>query len=184
MATATKSRITVDEFLAMDLGEGQHELVRGEIVAMTPPPSPEHGYYCGNIYAGLREFGRRTGHGYAVTNDSAVRIGADTVRGPDVAYYNAQRLPREQLGTRRADVLPELVVEVLSPGNRPADVMLKVADYLRAGIASVWIADPGQRTVTIFRGDTVTPRVLGPDNTVDAIPELPGFACPVAEFFA
>ena len=37
--------LTAEEFMAADLGEGNFELVRGEIVEM-PRPTPEHGRSC------------------------------------------------------------------------------------------------------------------------------------------
>ena len=75
MATVAASKLTADEFLAMDLGEGRHELVRGEIVEV-PPAQFEHGYICGLAYGLLQGFGRGTGHGFAATNDSAVVVSA------------------------------------------------------------------------------------------------------------
>src|SRR5512135_1287360 len=96
MATAAK-KITAAEFRAMDLGDGLHELVRGEIVELTPPEY-WHGYICLNIGAILREFGRRTGHGHVASNDSCVDVSDDTVRGADVAYYSEARWPRERVG--------------------------------------------------------------------------------------
>jgi len=42
---------------------------------------------------------------------------------------------------------PHLVVEILSPDDETADVLAKVADYLRFGVAHIWIADPYKHTV-------------------------------------
>ena len=65
MATVTETKkITADEFMDMDLGDGLHELVDGEIIEV-PQPESAHGYVCGNSYAAFREYGRRTGHGHA-----------------------------------------------------------------------------------------------------------------------
>ena len=125
MATVTRP-ITADEFLEMDLGEGEHELVRGEIVSM-PTPMPAHGRYCMNSSFLLEIFGRATGFGYAITNDSAVQTerGPDTVRGADVAFYSHARWPREKLGKGLIPVPPDLVVEVLSPSNRPGRCVVR-----------------------------------------------------------
>ena len=87
MATApTKARIRADEFLAMDLGKGTHELVNGEIVAR-PPSECWHGRICLLVALLLEDFGRRTGLGHAVSNDSRVLIDDENVRGADVLYY-------------------------------------------------------------------------------------------------
>jgi Uma2 family endonuclease len=185
MATATpRAGITADEFLAMDLGEGRFELVRGEVVAMSPPPDYWHGSICGDAYFKLHGFGRETGHGHAATNDSAVRINESTVRGADVCYYSEARWPRARVGQESPPVPPDLVVEVVSPSDRPSDVLEKVAEYLRAGVLMVWVIHPQGRTLTIYRPDDITPTVLDDRDTVENLPELPGFRCPVAEFFA
>jgi Uma2 family endonuclease len=187
MATATEPKstqpkITAKEFLAMDLGEGLHELVRGEIITMNPP-EPAHGYICGNVVGILREFGRRTGHGYVAGNDSAVEISNDTVRGADVSYYSEARWPKARLSEGYAQVPPDVAVEVYSPSNRPGEMQEKVGDYLRAGVLVVWVLHPKRRTLTIYRHDDPTPAVLTEEATVEGIPELPGFRCDVAEFF-
>jgi len=42
---------------------------------------------------------------------------------------------------------PHLVVEILSPDDETADLLAKVADYLRFGVSHIWIADPYKHTV-------------------------------------
>ena len=185
MATTGKDLVTAEQFLRMDLGEGPFELVRGEVVEVSPP-MPEHGIVCGNIYYELSGFGRRTGYGYAMTNDSAVLTerGPDTVRGADVCFYSQHRWPRSEVGPGLPPVPPDLVVEVVSPGDRPSEISRKVDESLRAGVAMVWVAYPKQRTLAIHRpGDDQGPATLTERDIVEDLPELPGFRCRVAEFF-
>ncbi len=183
MTTATRTRITAEEFLKMDLGEGIHELVRGEIITLSPPEY-WHGLVCLNIGSILHDFGRRTGHGHIGSNDSTVGISDDTVRGADLCYYSEARWPRSRAEQERPPVPPDLTVEVLSPGDRPGKVFEKLADYLAAGVLMVWIVDPRRRTLSIYRRDDATPTVLGESDHVADLPELPGFRGQVAEFFA
>ena len=182
MATASATKISTEEFLRMDFGEGPHELVRGEIITMSPA-GPAHGYLCFNVGAILRDFGRRTGHGYAVGNDSTIIISDETVRGADAAYYSEARWPRARLAEGYAAVPPDLAVEVYSPSNRPAEMLRKVGDYLSAGVLVVWVPHPTRRTLTVYRREDPTPTVLTEIDTLDGHPELPGFRCDVAEFF-
>jgi Uma2 family endonuclease len=44
-------------------------------------------------------------------------------------------------------VRPDLVIEVISPDDEPAEMAAKIADYLAAGIPHIWIIDPYKRTV-------------------------------------
>jgi Uma2 family endonuclease len=71
-----------------------------------------------------------------------------------------------------------------SPGNRPEEMLEKIRDDLRAGVPMVWVVHPERRTLTIYRGDDPTPLVLTETDVVENLPELPGFHCRVAEFFA
>src|SRR5262249_34290193 len=91
--------ITAEEFLRMDAGPGHFELIQGRLVEF-PLASPEHGRICMSTGFVLEEFGRRSGYGFALCNDTAVLTarGPDTVRGPDVCFYSQARWPREQVG--------------------------------------------------------------------------------------
>ena len=184
MATVTKL-ITADEFLEMDLGEGIFELVRGEIVEL-PLPMPAHGRYCGNSYFLLETFGRTTGLGYALSNDSAVKTerGPDSVRGADISYYSRALWPRERIGKGLIPVPPDLVVEVLSPSNRPAEMSQKIYEYLAAGVLMVWLIDPDRRRLLLYRPDEFAPRIYREEDALEDLPELPGFRCLVTDFFA
>src|ERR687887_2829465 len=76
----------------------------------------------------------------------------DTVRAPDVAFIARERMPPP--GTMGyAALAPDLAVEVLSPGDRPGEVLAKVADWLSAGTRLVWIVDPERRVARVYRQD-------------------------------
>jgi Uma2 family endonuclease len=185
MATELKTKpLSAEEFLAADLGEGTFELIRGEVVAVSPP-MPEHGLICGNIIGFLWNYGRTSGLGYVLSNDTAVLTsrGPDTVRGPDVCFYRQDRWPRSEVGRGLPPVPPDLVVEVLSPGNRTGETLVKVGEYLKAGVASVWVVDPGSKEVAIYSAKNAVPQVLAPGDVVENVPGLPGFRCPVADLF-
>ena len=178
----TKALVTAEEFLVMDLGEGAHELVRGEIVEVTPPNKP-HAKVCGRISIRLGNFGEQTGFGYVLGETAVVTERMpDSVRGADVCFYSHARLPESDDDPSNL-VAPDLVVEVYSPGNRPGEMQGKVGEYLNAGALMVWVAYPRTRSVVIHRpGDEPTVVLAGAD-VIEDLPELPGFRCPVAEFF-
>jgi Uma2 family endonuclease len=185
MATVAETRLlTAEEFMEADLGEGIFELVRGEVVEM-PRPMPEHGRVCVNVVFALESFGRQTGLGYAISNDSAVLTerGPDTVRGPDVCFYTHARWPRSQVGRGLPPVPPDVAVEVYSPGNRRGGMNKKILEYLEIGALMVWVVYPAKRNVAIHRMDDQPPLVLGEDAVNENLPELPGFRCPVSDFF-
>ena len=187
MATATQPQpklMTAEEFMAADLGDGTFELVRGEVVEV-PPAMPEHGRVCGNTFYVLETYGRQSGRGYALSNDTAVLTerGPDTVRGADVAYYSHARWPRSEVGKTIPPVPPDLAVEVYSPSDRRGAMSQKVAEYLSAGALLVWVIYPASRSVVIHRSDDQPPLVLHEGSHIEHLPELPGFRCAVADLF-
>lgn len=185
MATTGKALITAEQFMQMDLGDGTFELVRGEVIRV-PPSMPEHGIVCGNVVFPLESFGRQTGYGYVLCNDSAVLTerAPDTVRGADVCFYSQKRWPRSEVGSGLPPVPPDLVVEVATSGDRRSEIDRKVGEYLRAGVPMVWVVDPKSRNLETYRpGDEWEPVALSESDTVEDLPELPGFRCRVVEFF-
>jgi len=185
MATVTKTELmTAEQFMAADLGDGAFELVRGEVVEM-PPPMPEHGRVCGNAYFVLESYGRQSGLGYALSNDSGVLTerDPDTVRGADVCYYSHARWPRAQVSDHLPPVPPDLAVEVVSPGNRLAKIMKKVSEYLEVGVGLVWVVYPKRLQVVIYRATEDESMSFHEKDVIENLPELPGFRCSVSDFF-
>lgn len=105
---------------------------------------------------------------------------SDTVRAPDVAYWSRERLP--ELPNKFTDVVPDLAVEVVSPGDTYQQVSEKVFHYLEHGVRMVWLVEPELRTVTIYRS-LQEARVLRQSDEIDGADVLPGFKCVVSEFF-
>jgi Uma2 family endonuclease len=182
MATTTKTLLTAEEFMDRYSGDGSYELVRGEVVELAPG-MPDHGRVCVRVGFELESYGRQSGFGYALSNDTAVvtERGPDTVRGADVSFFSHARLPRASLGSQLASVAPDLVVEVYSKSNRPGEMRKKINEYLDAGVLMVWVVYPERRTVNVYR--VAEPVVLNETDVLENLPELPGFSCPVAAFF-
>jgi Uma2 family endonuclease len=147
---------------------------------------PEHGVVCANVAGTLWDYGRKSGFGYALSNDSAVLTerDPDTVRGPDVSFYSHARSPRSAVGRGLRPIPPDLAVEVVSPGNRAGGISAKVAEYQAVGTLLIWVIYPASRTVVMHRPNDEPPVVLGEDAVIENLPELPRFRCPVAAFFA
>ena len=191
MSTASKPRLmTAEEFMTADLGDGLFELVRGEVVRLSPPYYP-HGSVCNNISGLFWDYGRRTGYGHGAGNDASVQTqrGPDTVRGPDVLFISYARWPKEERRStpgapvKLPPVAPDVAVEVVSPGDRRIEVLEKVREYLDAGTLAVWVVRPDVRTIAIHRHSDAPPTTLVDGESIEEQPELPGFRCAVSEVF-
>jgi len=185
MSTTSSPRLmTAEEYMKADLGDGPHELVRGE-VARVSPPSYEHGAVCYQISGLFWDYARRTGFGHGASNDTSIQTQRtpDTVRGPDFAFFSNARWPRPRGFNGLPPVAPDLAVEVVSPGNRRGEVLQKVSEYLEAGTLLVWVVYPKKRTIAIHRDSEAPPVVLGDGDVIENLPELPGFRCLVSDVF-
>ena len=104
----------------------------------------------------------------------------DTVRGPDVSFVRRERIVHRTRGFWRG--APDLVVEVLSPDDRPSEVREKIDEYLMHGVVAVLIVDPDEKSVTVHRRLTA-PLTLHQDEIIDLDDVVAGFSCGVREIF-
>ncbi len=180
--SVTQHLMTAQELLeAPDLG--RCELLCGELRMMSPAGF-EHGRVAGQIHGCLAEFVKSRGLGLVLSAETGYWIGhdPDTVRAPDVAFVAANRVPPSPaLGFFEG--APDLTVEVLSPDDRPGEVVTKVQDWLRSGCKAVWVVDPATRTVVVHQ-PAAPPVRLGPGDVLTGEDFLPGFHLRVAEIFA
>ncbi len=116
--------------------------------------------------------------------DTGFKIASDpdTVRAPDVAFVGRARAG---LIAKRgyAELAPDLLAEILSPDDRPAEVLAKVADWLAAGTKLVWVVDPERSEVRVYRSDGSL-SVLREHDSLDGEDVLPGFTCPLSDVLA
>ncbi len=186
-ATMPKARLlTADEFYDWcnrpENVDRFFELVRGQVIEV-PPPMKIHGVVAANTAGVLWMYSRQRRRGYITTNDSGVVLehDPDTVRGPDVAYFTDAKSFSE-LHPRYGENPPVLAVEILSPDDRVSKVLRKIDDYLKNGVKLVWLVDPDERTVRVFRPNQ-SPLTLAADQVLPGDEELPGFHCLVNELF-
>src|SRR3954469_7627368 len=95
---------------------------------------------------------RRLGHVF--TTDCGYQCFADApgkVRKPDVSFVRSGRLPNDRPPEGHIKLAPDLVVEVISPGDLAYEIDEKVAEYLAAGVRLVWVVNPKTRSVRIHR---------------------------------
>jgi Uma2 family endonuclease len=76
-------------------------------------------------------------------------------------------------------VPPDLAVEVLSPSDRPRQVLDRIGEYLDAGVRLVWVIDPGKRNATVYRSLTDV-QTIDETGALAGEAVVPGFTCPLA----
>jgi Uma2 family endonuclease len=182
-----KSLMTVDEFYDfVNRPENQarfFELVRGEVIEVSRPRRI-HCIVCGNVARILGNYTFRKKKGYIATNDTGVVLDRDpdTVRGPDVAYFDDAET-WDELPEKWGDTVPRLIVDVLSPSDTAKFIHDKINDYFRNGVEVIWLIDSDSKRVNIY-SKTEGVKSVTEKDTLTGGDVLPGFRCKVADFFA
>ena len=105
-------------------------------------------------------------------------------RRPDAAFVSYERWPRQRQvpHTEAWEVVPNLVVEVISPSDKGDDILDKVAEYFRIGVECVWVIFTSQKQVYIYTSPTQV-RILTRADELYGEPVLPHFRLPLAALF-
>ena len=132
------------------------ELFKGKIMEMSPAPNRFHQEVVGNTYFTLRKiFDSHTCNLFAAPFDvrlldkrkSTIDKEVYTVVQPDLCII----CDKSKLDDRGAFGAPDLVVEILSPGNSKKEMGIKFELYEEAGVKEYWIIEPNQKMVIVYQ---------------------------------
>ncbi len=178
---ATTTRISIDEFLAMPETEPPSELIDGEIV-QKPMANEDHGTLVAELIGLLGNYLHASGEGRVLTEVRHADRPDEWVYLPDINVALGKRTtPR---GSRApVENIVDFAIEVLSPDDRLSRVLRRIDLYLRAGTRLLWLVDPENRSITVYRRAEQPVSHYAPE-VIDAQPVLSGFALDLAELFA
>jgi Uma2 family endonuclease len=139
-----------------------------------------HGATCSKVDRKIGAFIDSGPGGTLVCNDAGfiTEREPDSVRGPDISYWSKDRLTEIPVGYIR--ILPDMLVEVLSPSNTSKQILAKLREYFAKGVRLVWVIAPEDRTLRIYR-NAEEGRLLHETATVTGEDVLPGFTCRVSD---
>jgi Uma2 family endonuclease len=183
VSTTLTKPVTADELLMMPDDGYRHELVKGELIRMSPA-GDEHGRIAVRIASRLLVHADTHNLGYVYGADTGFVIeeNPDTVRAPDAAFVRRERVEASGPIHNYRRGAPDLAVEVNSPGDTVGEVEGKVAQWLASGTRMVWVVSPKLRSVTLYKSlrDVVT---LTEKDHLEGGDVIPGFRLAVAEIF-
>ena len=110
-------------------------------------------------------------------------VDPDTNVGIDIALSTPEQAAATGLSSRFIEGAPLLAVEVLSASDTAEDIQEKIEAYLTAGTPLVWIVNPFNATVLVYRPHE-EPVLFNRNQELIGDPILEGFRIPVAEIFA
>lgn len=189
MATVTEppaiKLLTIAEYLVLPDDGRLTELIQGTVVEV-PPTGPKHGLVCCQFALLLGGHVMQHGLGRVMTNDSGVitRRNPDTLRGGDVVFYTAAKLPPldDETWDGYFPFAPDLIAEVRSPSDTWNGMLAKATEYIEAGVVAVVLLDPAKRSAWVIRRDEEPVR-LGPDDELTVTDLLPEFRVRVGAIF-
>lgn len=175
--------LTADDLLRLHSEGVRGELIRG-VLCETMSVGGEHAETVMNLGLMLGNFVKPRRLGRLAASDVGVRLGQnpDTVREPDIAFISAQKLPLEIRNVGYYEVVPDLVVEIVSPSDSLTQINDKARMWLNYGVLLVWVVYPDTRVVETHQADSPVV-TLSEDDTLDGGAVLPGFTCPVRDIF-
>ena len=138
--SVVSQRYTPEDLLAM-LDGHRFDLVDGHLVERNM--GAESSWIAQQINRYLGNYAETSQHGLVLGPDCGYQIFSDDpnrVRFPDGSFIRSERLPDDALPRGHIRVVPDLVLEVVSPNDLAWEVDMKVTEYLQAGVPLVWVS--------------------------------------------
>lgn len=179
----TTKLTTAEELMARPDDGRRYELIQG-VPREMPMGGFGHGVVGVRFVTRVDRYVEEHGLGLVVGPDTGFRFerAPDQLLIPAGAFVRSDRLPPPERWHLVVDLVPDLVIEVVSPNDTGPEVAEKVAYYLSQGVTLVWVAYPRRRQIVVHRsGQDAKP--LAADDFLDGEDVLPGFRLPVGELF-
>ncbi len=141
--------VTYEIYAAMPDDGYRYEILDGSMEMMSPGPSTTHQAVSGELEFILKQSCRSDYMVYHAPLD--VILDQTNVLQPDVLMIHRSRL--HIVTPRGIEGPPDMVAEILSPGSRRKDKVIKLRTYARFGVREYWIVDTEALTMEQYRLD-------------------------------
>ncbi|MGD1949062.1 MAG: Uma2 family endonuclease [Leptolyngbyaceae cyanobacterium] len=169
-----------------DGGWKRYEIINGDLL-VTRAPHIRHQSAGGNIHFELEAWSRQTQLGKPYQTPGVIFSPTDAVI-PDVVWISKERLANGTDDAGHLVVTPELMVEILSPGerNEQRDREFKLKLYSLYGVQEYWIVNWQLQTLEVYRRKDTQLELTGTLLSKDSLksPILPGFTMSIEKIFA
>jgi Uma2 family endonuclease len=171
MTSTIRKNLTLEEFFALPEGDRPLELIDNQAV---PKMSPKrfHASIQKILLRLIDDWCQEIGQVYPEWAITLQRNDKDWAPVPDITYISFNRLPLDVVEDSACPVAPELVIEIISPGQTFGELTEKATDYLIAGVDRVWLVDTQAKTFTIFYPNAIPQTFRGDQSIRDEL--LPG----------
>ncbi|YAF96738.1 MAG: Uma2 family endonuclease [Nodularia sp. CChRGM 3473] len=170
MIIQANNQLTLEEFLHLPPGEGDvtYELVDGQAI---PKMSPKffHAKLTRELIKLIEQCCQGKGEVCPEWAVKLTRLGRDWMPIPDILYVSYERLPINWDEDEACPVPPDLVIEIISPGQTFGQMIAKAKDYLDAKVLRVWVVDSQARSITVFYPDAAPQTYMGDALLTDSL---------------
>jgi Uma2 family endonuclease len=174
---------TDEEFMALPDDGHHYEIINGELIDMGNSGAL-HGYVCSTLMILLGGYVRQHNLGAMLDSSTAFKMKNGNKRSPDIAFFAKERLQGiAVLPSGYLEGAPDLAVEVLSPGNTVEEIDDKLTEYFENGSRLVWVINPTQHYVLVYRSAKEPDRLLKGKDSLDGEEVIPGFTLAIADLF-
>jgi len=179
---------TYADYLKWDFEE-RLELFRGRIFKLSAP-NTRHQVIAGDIFVAVKNFlGKQKCQAFIAPFDVRLPVKnrkkdneVTTVVQPDLCVV----CDDSKIDARGCCGAPDLVIEILSPGNTKKEVKLKYELYEEAGVKVYWIIYPEEQNVVVFtlnENNKYSPAVFYAGNDAVKAKCIPGFTIELNDIF-
>ncbi|MFP4228520.1 MAG: Uma2 family endonuclease [Salinivenus sp.] len=177
-------RLTYEDYRTIPDDGKRHEIIDGEEY-MSPSPTTPHQRIVQRLHLSLAPYVNERSAGEVFVAPCDVILTDHDVVQPDVFFVAAER--GDIVKERGIEGAPDLVVEVVSEGNRRHDEVRKRQLYARHGVAEYWVVDPALETVKVYRrpadGYERVEECTAEADDLLTTPHLPNWSLPLPTLF-
>jgi Uma2 family endonuclease len=163
------------------------EVIDGELHLMSRPRRSHvrAASGLGSLLFGAFQVGVGGPGGWTILYEPELHLGPEPdILVPDLGGWRAGRLvDQEDVDEPFITDVPDWVCEILSPGTYRTDRMKKMPIYAREAVGHVWLVDPRERTVEVFRHDGNGFKLVGTFGGDDAVRAEPFDAVEISQAF-
>jgi Uma2 family endonuclease len=178
-------KLLTEDDLWVLIAEGKNvSLKHGKLIDMSPA-SRNHGRVAHNVGLIIGSFVKKhkLGACYTAETGFVVERSPTTIMAPDFAFITKARDKPQEKGFGL--IVPDFVLEVMSPSDSMSDAIEKTIEWLNAGVRLVWVADLKEKSVIACSktGDEIKTLRFTKNTTINGGDVFKGLRCKVSEFF-
>ena len=176
--------LTYEDYCQIPEDGNRYEVIDGKL-CMSPSPAYNHQRVSFILSLKVGGYIEESGLGYMLAAPMDVVLSERDIVQPDLLFISKEQA--SIISEKNIQGAPDLLIEILSEGNRRDDEVRKRDLYESYGVQEYWIVDPVLETIKVFRLEAskykrIVEWNLEADDVITT-PLLPGFECRLANVF-